>query len=143
MNYSVSNHRTEQCLRCCLKIDGFELSIPRAQNGETGVDLIAQKGDKKYFIEVIGFKKWKSIRAKDFFEAFFRAVSRIKDGAKNIIIALPERFGDGLNQRASQYGVAWERLGTAFPELEIWLVHCDQPYSYTQTKWNKWLTHID
>jgi hypothetical protein len=126
-----------------LKIDGFELSIPRAQNGETGVDLIAQKGDKKYFIEVIGFKKWKSIRAKDFFEAFFRAVSRIKDGAKNIIIALPERFGDGLNQRASQYGVAWERLGTAFPELEIWLVHCDQPYSYTQTKWNKWLTHID
>lgn len=135
----ISNDDVERCLRACLEAEGYKLSSPR-KNGETGVDLIAQKGNKKYYIEVIGFKKFPPARSKDFYEVFFRAVSRLKDGAKSIVITLPERFGNGLNRRASQYGEAWKRIGDAFPELEIWLVNCEQPYSYKQTTWNKWLT---
>lgn len=135
----ISNVDAERCLRACLEAEGYKLSSPR-KNGETGVDLIAQKGNKRHYIEVIGFKKSPPARSKDFYEIFFRAVSRLKDGAKSIVIALPERFGNGLNQRASQYGEAWKRIGDAFPELEIWLVNCEQPYSYKRTTWNKWLT---
>lgn len=139
MAQSISNDDVERCLRACLEAEGYKLS-PFRKNGETGVDLIAQKGNKKHYIEVIGFKKSGPARSKDFYEIFFRAVSRLKDGAKSIVIALPERFGNGLNQRASQYGVAWKRIGDAFPELEIWLVNCEQPYSYKRTQWNQWLT---
>lgn len=135
----IPNNEVERVLRICLRKDSYKLSSPR-KHGETGVDLIAQKGNKKHFIEVIGFQGAKSERSKQFYEIFFRSISRLKDGAKSIVIALPERFGNGLNQRASQYGEAWTRIGEAFPELEIWLVNCEQPYSYNRTKWNDWLT---
>ena len=55
---------------------------------------------------------------------------------QNIVIALPERFGKGLHQRASQYGEAWKRIGKTFPELEIWLINSTEPYSYKRTSWN-------
>jgi uncharacterized protein involved in tellurium resistance len=129
----------ERALRSCLKSEGFNLSRPK-EHGETGVDLIAQKGNRKHYIEMIGFQEVPPVRSKQFYEIFFRAVSRLKDGAQSIVIALPERFGNGLNRRASQYGEAWERIGNAFPELEIWLVVCARPYSYRRTRWNDWLT---
>ena len=135
----ISNNDVERCLRDCLEKQGYILSIPR-KNGETGVDLPANKGDEQYYIEIIGFKKSPPARSKDFYEVFFRAVSRIKNGAKNIVIALPERFGNGLSQRASHYGEAWERIGITFPEIEIWSVHCELPYAYERSSWNKWLT---
>ena len=135
----ISNSETERCLRVCLKAQGYRLSTPR-KNGETGVDLTAQKGNERHFIEVIGFTKFPPARSRAFYEIFFRAISRIKDGPKSIVIALPERFGDGLNKRASHYGEAWRRIGKAFPELEIWLVNCEQPPSYRRTTWNSWLT---
>ncbi len=134
-----TSENVEHSLRECLANQGYKLSVPR-KNGETGVDLLATKDNKQYFIEIIGFKKSPPARSKDFYEAFFRAISRIKNGADNIVIALPERFALGLNQRASQYGEAWKRIGKAFPEIEIWLVHCEQPYSYECSSWNKWLT---
>jgi Holliday junction resolvase-like predicted endonuclease len=139
MSQLISNNETERCLRACLEAEGYKLSSPR-ENGETGVDLIAQKGMEIHYIEVIGFKKYPPARSKDFYEIFFRAVSRIKDGAQSIVIALPERFGNGLKQRAAQYGEAWKRIGDAFPELAIWLVNCEQPFSYKRTTWNEWLT---
>jgi len=128
----------ERCLRDFLEKQGCKLSIP-IKNGETGVDLLAHKGEAQYFIEVIGFKESPPARSKDFYEVFFRAVSRIKNGAKNIVIALPERFGHGLNHKATHYGEAWKRIGIAFPELEIRIVHCEQPYAYERTSWNEWL----
>jgi Holliday junction resolvase-like predicted endonuclease len=135
----ISSDDVERCLRLCLEAEGYELSTPR-KHGEMGVDLIARKRGRKYFIEVIGFKKSGPARSKDFYEVLFRAVSRIKEGAKSIVIAFPEGFCNGLNQRASQYGEAWRRIGNAFPELKIWLVNCEHPYSYKQTSWNSWLT---
>lgn len=135
---TVKNQATEKALRACLDAEGFSLSEPRV-NGETGVDLIAKKGNEEFHIEIIGFKRSPPSRSKDFFEVFFRAISRLCRGATRIVIALPARFGQGLVQRAANYGVAWERLGLAFPELELWLVETGPP-SYTRSTWGEWLT---
>lgn len=137
MGQSVSSGDVERCLRTRLEKEGYLLTHPR-ENGETGVDLIATRGRDDHFIEVIGFKEQAPARSKDFYEVFFRAASRIKDGAKSIVIALPERFARGLERRAAQYGEAWMRIGRAFPELEIWLVDCEN-CSYERTDWDSWL----
>jgi hypothetical protein len=134
----VRSNDVDRCLRTCLETEGYRLSTPR-KNGETGVDLIAEKGQDEHFIEVIGFREFPPARSKDFYEVYFRAVSRLVDGAKSLVIALPQRFGEGLARRASHYGEAWRRIGNAFPELEIWLVDCEHPCSYKRTGWNDWL----
>lgn len=134
----VRNDRTEACLRTLLADEGYELNKPR-RNGQTGVDIIATKGNEQLHVEVIGFKSSPPARSKDFYEVFFRAISRIKDGATLCVIALPSRSADGLPLRARQYGIAWQRLGQAFPELQIWLVDVENQ-SYTRATWNEWLT---
>ena len=137
MRDPVKNSKCEACLRKLLIDDGFELSPQRAR-GETGVDILAFKNIKNWHIEVIGYKKSGPARAKDFYEIFFRAVSRLNDGAQNCVIALPKQFGVGLPARAGQHRIAWERIGKAFPELEIWLVDVDKG-SYRKTSWGHWL----
>lgn len=132
-----ANHNVEFTLRKCLEADGYGLT-PLRLNGETGVDIIASKAGESLHIEVIGFKDSPPARSKDFYEVFFRAISRLKDGATRIVIALPERFSQGLHQRAAVYGSAWQRLGEAFPELEIWLIDLQQK-SYRRTTWAEWL----
>lgn len=126
-------------LRRFLANAGYRLTNPRGY-GETGVDLIAEKGDQSIQIEIIGYSASPSKRARDFFEAFFRAVSRINDGASECVIAAPREYSRGLHRRASHYGVAWQRLGDAFPELSIWLIDCRHDGSTVEfTKWNDWL----
>lgn len=137
MPSSVTNYQTEECLRTILNIEGYRLSETLPPGG-LGCDIIAKKGRKTIHIEVIGFKDQGPSRSLDFYQVFFRAISRIKDGAKHCVIAAPKRFGNGLQQRASQYGEAWERIGHSFPELEIWLVDVDT-ISYKETSWNSWL----
>ncbi len=94
-------------------------------------------GGAEIHIEVIGYKSSGPVRAKDFYESFFRAVSRLSDGADRCVIALPHLFKKGLPARAGQHGEAWRRLGDAFPELEIWLVNVDED-SYAPSKRNEW-----
>lgn len=67
MSQLISSDDAELCLRACLEAEGYKLSSPR-KNGETGVDLIAQKENKNHYIEVIGFKKFPPARSKDFYE---------------------------------------------------------------------------
>lgn len=43
-----------------------------------------------------------------------------------------------MKMRAKQYGVAWKRIGDAFPELEVWLVDV-QGKKYEVHKWNDWV----
>lgn len=133
----VGGQETEQCLRAILSDEGFLLNQVRA-NGETGVDVIATKGAEIYHVEVIGYKSSGPARAKDFYEIFFRAISRLKDGAERCVIAMPERARVGLPARARQYGEAWLRIGCAFPELEIWLVDIDSRI-YSRSTWKEWL----
>ena len=97
----------------------------------------ARKPGDALFIEVIGFKDSPPARSKDFFEVFFRVISRLNEGARRLVIALPDGFSRGLHQRASVYGPAWARLGVAFPELEVWLVDHKEP-SYRRTTWAEW-----
>ena len=132
----VSNADTENCLRALLGREGYRLNPERAY-GETGADIIASK-DKEYLhIEVIGYKASGPARAKDFYESFFRAISRLKDGASRCVIAMPILAEQGLPARARQHGEAWIRIGQAFPELEIWLVDTENQLC-KPSMWNDW-----
>lgn len=135
----ISSVETEKCLRNVLRNKGYQLSCIR-ENGETGVDILARMEDTEYHIEVIGYKSSGPARAKDFYEAFFRAISRLKDEANTCVIALPDRVRIGLPIGAKQYGIAWNRIGQAFPKLEIWLVDVDKE-TFERTKWNDWLSY--
>lgn len=137
MALSESGEQVESVLRRLLSQRGYELlNKPRA-HGETGADIIARKGDVQVFIECIGFQEVAPLRSKQFYEVFFRAISRLKDGATRCVLALPIRFKRGTNQRANHYGEAWKRIGDAFPELEIWFVNV-KGNTDEEHKWNDW-----
>ncbi|MCD4670247.1 MAG: hypothetical protein K8S14_07360 [Actinomycetia bacterium] len=134
----LSNRVTEKCLRKILTKENYSLS-PELENGETGTDIIAKKGSDILHIEVIGYKKKGPSRAKDFYEAFFRTVSRLNEpDCKHCIIALPSRAKIGLPARATHHKIAWKRISKAFPELEIWLVDYSTK-TYNRTFWGDWL----
>jgi hypothetical protein len=132
----VTNTQIEDCLREILIQEGFALT-PKRAHGETGVDIVAKKGGAAYFIEVIGYKKAPPARAKDFFEGFFRAVSRLNDSAEHIVLALSHLAGNGLPARAKQHRIAWLRIADSFPELQIWLVDA-QNRTCKETTWREW-----
>lgn len=117
----IQNKDLEMCLRAALEKGGYSLSHER-RYGETGVDIVAQKGDELIHIEVIGYKATGPARSRDFYECFFRTVSRLNDGAKQCVMAMHKQAGVGLPARARHYGEAWRRIGMAFPELNIWLI---------------------
>ena len=135
---AVSNEEVEQCLRALLVAEGYEMNPPRAY-GEIGTDVIAERDGDAWHIEVIGYKKHGPARAKDFFEVFFRSVSRLNDSrVKHCVIAVAKQAEAGLPARASHHRVAWQRIATAFPELKLWLVDVDNR-SYERTSWGDWL----
>ena len=133
----VSNAAVEDCLRHILQADGYTLNRPR-RHGETGVDIVATKGSVTLHVECIGYKASGPARAKDFYESFFRITSRLNDGAQRLILALALRAEVGLPARARQHRVAWDRIGNAFPELEIWLVDTGNK-TCRSTTWLGWL----
>jgi hypothetical protein len=132
----VTNSEVEDVLRDLLKNEGYSLSSRRGY-GETGVDIIATNDNETWHIECIGYKSSGPARAKDFYESFFRIVSRLNDGAQHLVIALAKRAETGLPARANQHKVAWKRIVLAFPEIEIWLVDTDNR-SYSRRTWAEW-----
>jgi hypothetical protein len=132
----VSSKQVEAIVRETLASQGYELSAERG-HGETGTDIVAEQGTEVLHIEAISFKTAPPARAKDFYEVFFRAVSRIELGATHCVIALPARFGMGLHQRAKAIGSSWSRIAVAFPELSIWLVDTSDG-SIRKTGWESW-----
>jgi hypothetical protein len=132
----VTSTEIEAVLRERLSVEGYSLSIER-KFGETGTDIIATRGGECIHIEAIAFKSSPPARSKDFYEAFFRAISRLDDGASECVVALPSRFELGLPQRRKALGTAWARIGCAFPELKIWLVDAEQR-TIIKTEWNRW-----
>lgn len=137
MDVKVENEDTERCLRDILILEGYELDIPKI-NGQNGVDIMAKKDNETLYIEVIGYPSNPQKRARDFFQNFFRTISRINEGATNCIFAIPKQAELGLPLRAKQYGIAWKRIGKAFPELNIWLIDVDNQ-KYEKTGWAEWL----
>jgi hypothetical protein len=134
----VSSKQIEAVLREHLLDEGYSLSAERGY-GETGTDIVATRGEECIHIEAIAFKSSPPARAKDFYEVFFRAVSRLEVGASQCVIALPSRFELGLPQRSTAIGAAWPRIGRAFPELKIWLVDIEGK-SVTRAEWNTWVS---
>lgn len=139
MALSVTGEEVELVLRKLLPRQRYKLLNNPRTSGETGADIIAQKGDIRLFIECIGFQEVAPLRSKQFYEVFFRAISRLKSGASGCVMALPIRFKDGMNRRAKHYGEAWKRIGYVFPELEIWFVDVEENV-YEGNKWNDWPT---
>ena len=133
----ISNSDTEHCLRKLRKNEGSCLSAPRSY-GQTGVDILAEKEGKALRIEVIGYKLSPPAHSKDFHEGFFRAISRLKDGMEECVLALPEQFSSDLPQRARHYAKAWLRINDALPELEIRLIDTELK-TYKRTSWNQQL----
>ncbi len=132
----VPNSEVEECLRRCLEAEGYTLSHKRAI-GEQGVDIEATKGPEILHIEVIGYKAAGPMRAKDFFEAFFKSVARLDPGAKRCVIAQAMNAKVGLPARAAQRRTSWLRIADAFPELELWFVDTAAG-RYERTSWREW-----
>ena len=137
MALSESGEQVESVLRKLLPRQGYKLLNNPRKQGETGADIIAEKGDMKVFIECIGFQENPPQRSKQFYEVFFRAISRLKKGATKCVLALPTRFKEGIDQRAEHYGEAWKRIGDAFPEIEVWFVDITEEVC-EEHKWNDW-----
>jgi hypothetical protein len=112
----------EHVIRRHFPSESFKLSAPK-KLGETGPDIEATSEGSTYFVEVIGFQEHPPIRSREFYECFFRVISRDRNNPEDILVmALPIRFKNGMRQRVKQYSVAWEKLGQAFPNLEVWYV---------------------
>lgn len=117
----VTSSQIEHVVRQKLETEGYALS-PARSLGENGGDIIAQRGAERVVVEAIAYKSSGSARAKDFYESFFRAISRLDTGATRVIVAVAEQARRGLPARVSQHRTGWRRIGAAFPELEIWIV---------------------
>lgn len=118
----VASKDVDKIVREHLNSLGYTLSKEK-KPGETGCDIIAKKREESLFVEVIRFQNHLPIRSREFYECFFRIISR--DRAKSsdvLIIALPIEFARGMAQRKKHYGLAWDKLGHAFPNLCIWYI---------------------
>jgi hypothetical protein len=133
----VSSADTETRIRSYLNARGYKLSPPHQTNGATGPDIIAEYNGRKIFIEVIEYKSSRSARSRDFFECFFRCVSRLSLGADLIVLACPYAFQNGIAERTTHYNRGWLRLGCAIPELELWFVYQHKP-AISCAAWNYW-----
>lgn len=122
----IAAKEVEQVIRRHLERNGCTLSPPK-KRGQTGTDITARYGKSTWFVEVIGFQSHPPTRSREFYEAFFRVISRDRDNPDDIlVIGLPKRFKDGMRQRKQQYPVAWGKLGKAFPNLRLWYVDTEQ-----------------
>jgi hypothetical protein len=93
----MTNAETEDNLRAFLSSRGYTLSKRLTINGATGPDLIAERDGLRTYIEIIGYKASRSARSRDFYEAFFRCLSRLRLGAEHIVLACPCHFRNGLH----------------------------------------------
>lgn len=132
-----TNSEAEDSLRRSLQEDGFNVTR-KMPFGQNGVDIVAKRDADEYYIEVIGYRPKGSARSKDFYEAFFKAVARLEGGAEHCVLAIPKRFNMGMAQRVSNKRKAWQRIGEAFPELEIWLVDTTTD-TFERRSWNSFL----
>ncbi|RPJ62522.1 MAG: hypothetical protein EHM12_04440 [Dehalococcoidia bacterium] len=126
MGKLIEANLVEQTVRRYLQSQGYALNLPR-KKGETGVDITSAQGNTNWLIEVIGFQSHPPIRSREFYEAFFRVISRDRGISSDVlVIALPIRFKDGMKQRQQQYPVAWGKLAAIFPNLYLWYVDTEK-----------------
>lgn len=134
----AQNNVIGDCLREILNSEGYKLNT-KTGLGKLGPDIKASKDGETYYIEVIESEEAALERVKDFYEAFFQAVSRLNNrNCDYCVIAMQESSRKSLPIKAKLYKVAWARIANTFPELEIWLVDPENK-KYQKTTWGSWL----
>ncbi len=119
----IASRDVELVVSQYLRDKGYTVVCADRRNGTTGCDIIATNGGQRILIEVIGFQGVAPVRSREFYECFFRAISRDEDlTGDRLVMALPIRFSEGMHQLKSHYARAWDKIGRAFPNLEIWYV---------------------
>lgn len=137
----MTNDETTSAANKYLKSNNFKNIevIPKNNTGKTGPDITAKKGRKTYYIEVIGYKGKGPARSIDFNKAFVQAISRFNGKANQVlVIAMPDEYLKGLNQRIKAWGGAWKRIGDAFPRLQLWFF--DKKTLTKDGQWNSFQT---
>jgi hypothetical protein len=138
MSAFKTNLEIENVLRDLLKDEGYKLKKKTGLE-KLGSDIKASKDGKDWYIEIVENEEPSKERFKDFYQAFFQALSRLNNkGCKHIIIAMPDSSRKILPVRAKIYKEAWKRISESFPELEIWLVDAKNK-QYQKTSWVYWL----
>jgi len=138
MATSKTNSEMENVLRDLLKDEGYKLTKKTGLE-KLGSDIKASLDDGGLYIEIIENEEPGVEKNIDFYQAFFKALSRLNNkGCKHTVIAMPESSRKILSIRAKIYKVAWKRIAEAFPELEIWLVDTINK-KYQKTSWIYWL----
>ena len=118
----VANEAVVDALRAALQRKGYSI-LPKRPFGAQGADIVAEKGDEKLVAEVIGYKAAGPSRRSDFAVASWAAIGRVDQHPNTkVAIALPSQFIQGFGARLDSRRGVWKRIGTAFPELEIWFV---------------------
>ena len=94
----ITEDQVITCLWHCLEEEGYSLSPLERPNGQTGADIRAAHGKHEVlYIATIGFDERPPIRSSLFYQAFFRAVSRLNhEDATYCVIALPKRYSRGM-----------------------------------------------
>ena len=133
----VKGRQVESVVRTLLRQKGYKLKNKKLRHWEHGADILAEKNGSQVAIECIGYQENNSTRSRQFYEVFFRVLSRIGKGFSECVIALPEEFRKGMDRRARQYGEAWQRIGKTFPELKIWFVDVAKK-NYAPKPWGFW-----
>lgn len=123
MPAKTSNADTVEALRKALEREGYNLTKIKSE-GEQGTDIIATRHIERLAIEVIAYKSNGPARRKDFFEAIFGALSRLKEAPRptKIGVAISKEAQVGFQTRVNNIGEAWDRIGATFPELHFWFV---------------------
>lgn len=112
------------------------------KNGDIGPDHVHISLDgRRYYFEAIALTggKQKGKNQSDFWKAFDQAISRLNPNsiwgrADYVVVTLPTEFLTGWDQRMAVRGVeVWNRIGIAFPKLQIWFVGEEQILRYS---WN-------
>ena len=116
-------------------------------NGQMGPDWTWRDGHVRYHFEAIAFSDRTAAgtlkRGKnqaDFWKAFSQAISRLNPKSRwgvadRVVIAVPSEFLAGWDSRVGQLGPAvWGRIGTAFPELQVWFA--SPPDRVSRLTWN-------
>ncbi len=138
MQTITTNAEIGNCLRDILKEEGYRLGSKKGL-GKLSSDIKAIKDNETWYIEIAVSEGSNLESIKDFYAAFFQAVSRLNNkDCNHCVIAMHESLRKMLPIRAKIYKVAWERIANVFPELEIWLVDAENK-KYQKTSWIYWL----
>ena len=137
----VTEKQVRRCLWHCLKKEKYSLSPLEMPTGQTGADIRATRAAKEViYIETIGIDIRPPVRSSLFYQAFFRAVSRLNyEDLTHCVIALPKRYERGMHQKVKQHWMAWNQIADAFPELEVWFVDVDNG-TYERQSWSRWVS---